>query len=280
MRNFELTHVRHDRAHCLVPGLFRSLKRGERKREKLDVTYKFGEKETVRFVGFEPLGADDMRVLQGLVAKAGPDGRLLNPEPKTEKGKELRLLMEPKFDGAHQSGLVVRDSLYGLLTEIGLTDGGDNIRALKASLLRMSNVTVVVEKDTKQASFHLMSYAFDEANGQLLVALNPRLANAVLGKQPHVQIDMSEVRSINSDIVRLIHQRLCGWIDPGKSGRATLDTICGYVWPDKSNPATMRKHRERVRKSFDELQRLNWTVTEYAKGKLEIQRPKPQYKPA
>jgi hypothetical protein len=28
----ELTHVRHDPAHCLAPGLFRALKRGERKR--------------------------------------------------------------------------------------------------------------------------------------------------------------------------------------------------------------------------------------------------------
>ena len=29
--------------HCLVPGLFRSLKRGERKKLKLDVTYHYAE---------------------------------------------------------------------------------------------------------------------------------------------------------------------------------------------------------------------------------------------
>ena len=29
-----LSHVRHDPAHCLAPGLFRALKRGERKRGK------------------------------------------------------------------------------------------------------------------------------------------------------------------------------------------------------------------------------------------------------
>ena len=57
----DLTHVRHDPAHCLAPGLFRSLKRGDRKRCKLDVTYTFGEDESMRFVEFEPLGADDMR---------------------------------------------------------------------------------------------------------------------------------------------------------------------------------------------------------------------------
>ncbi|WP_373873395.1 replication protein C, IncQ-type, partial [Aeromonas caviae] len=32
-----------------------------------------------------------------------------------------------------------------------------------------------------------------------------------------------------------MHQRLCGWIDPGKSGRVELDTLCGYAWPSKAN---------------------------------------------
>ncbi|MET3109463.1 hypothetical protein AAKU58_004320 [Oxalobacteraceae bacterium GrIS 1.18] len=39
---FDLTHARHDPAHCLAPGLFRSLKRGDRKKLKLDVTYPYG----------------------------------------------------------------------------------------------------------------------------------------------------------------------------------------------------------------------------------------------
>ena len=70
----ELTHVRHDPAHCLAPGLFRALKRGERKRSKLDVTYDYGDGKRIEFSGPEPLGADDLRILQGLVAMAGPNG--------------------------------------------------------------------------------------------------------------------------------------------------------------------------------------------------------------
>ena len=52
-----------------------------------------------------------------------------------------------------QDALVVRESMTSLLAEIGLTDGGDNIRAIKASLLRMANVTVVVTKGSRQRSF-------------------------------------------------------------------------------------------------------------------------------
>lgn len=268
-----VTHARHDPAHCLAPGLFRSLKRGERKKLKLDVTYTFGKAESIRFVGFEPLGADDMRLLQGIVALGGPNGILLTPGPKTSTGQQLRLLLEPHLDAAENDGLVVRESLTRLLKEIGLTDGGDNIEALKASLLRMSNVTVLVTNGAKQASFHLMSHAFDQDEGRFWIALNPRIAEAVLGRRPHVRISMDEVRALQTDPARLMHQRLCGWIDPGKAGRVELDTMCGYVWPDEANPEAMKKRRQTARKALAELAALSWTLTEYARGKWEIRRP-------
>ena len=51
----------------MVPGLFRSLPKGERKDSKLDITYKHG-KDSIRFWRPEALAADDLRVLQGLIA--------------------------------------------------------------------------------------------------------------------------------------------------------------------------------------------------------------------
>lgn len=51
---------------------------------------------------------------------------------------------------------------------------------------------------------------------------------------------MAEVRVLQTDPARLMHQRLCGWIDPGKSGRVELDTLCGYVWPDEANAEAMK----------------------------------------
>lgn len=273
MSKHDLTHARHDPAHCLAPGLFRSLKRGERKRGKLDVTYTFGEGESMRFVGFEPLGADDMRLLQGIAALGGPNGILLTPEPTTETGQQLRLFLEPRFEAIEQDGLVVRESLTKLLSETGMTDSGDNIKTLKASLLRMSNVTILVTKGQRQAAFHMMSHAFDEADGRLWVALNPRIAEAILGRRPYARIDMAEVRALQTDPARLMHQRLCGWIDPGKSGRVELDTLCGYAWPSEANAEAMKKRRQVARKALAELAALGWTVSEYAKGKWEVKRP-------
>jgi len=274
VRKYDLTHARHDRAHCLVPGLFRSLKRGERKHSKLDITYILGKDgESVRFIGFEPLGAEDMRFLQGIVALAGPSGLLLTPEPNTETGKHLRELLEPRFDAVKQDGFVVRESLFKLLSEVGMTGSGDNIKALKASLVRMSNVTVIAIKGRQQASFHLMSHALDKASGKLWIALNPRIAEAILGKRTHTRIDMDEVRGLRTNPARLIHQRLCGWIDPGKAGRVELDTLCSYIWPDQANSEAMRKRRQTARRVLAELVAVGWIVNEYAKNKWEIKRP-------
>lgn len=271
---FDLTHARHDPAHCLAPGLFRSLKRGERKKLKLDVTYQYGPGEQARFVGFEPLGADDMRLLQGLVALAGPNGILLSPKPTADIPRQLRLFLEPKFDAAMQDALIVQESISRLLRETGLSDGGENIRAVRASLLRMSNVTVLMSSGPREATCKLMSYAFDESSGKLLVALNTRIAEAIMGKRAYTHIELAEVRALEADPARLIHQRLCGWIDPGKSGRIGLDALCGYVWPDEANnPNTSKTRHQAMRKALGELVAVGWQVDEYARKKYEIGRP-------
>lgn len=273
---FDLTHARHDPAHCLAPGLFRSLKKGDRKKLKLDVTYHYGEREEARFIGFEPLGVDDMRFLQGFVAFAGTNGVILTPNPTADLPRQLRLFLDPTFEAAEKDALVVKENLSRLLAEIGLTDGGDNIKAIKSSLVRMSNVTVILTQGTQMGSSKMLTFALDESDGRFYVALNPRITEAVLGRRSHTRIEMAEVRALESDPARLIHQRLCAWIDPGKSGRVEMDTLCGYVWPDEANAEAMKKRRQAARKALAELVAVGWTVEEYAKGKYKIGRPPPR----
>lgn len=270
--NFELTHARHDPAHCLAPGLFRSLKRGERKRLKLDVTHQHGD-DSLRFMGFEPLDAGDLRLLQGLVALAGPNGIILSPDPKTQVGCQLRLLLDPQFDAAERDARVVKSTVRHLLRETGMTGSGSNIKAVIASLTRMAGVTVAIKRGSRLAIFHLLSFAFDAEDGRLLVALNHRVTEAVLGERSYTHIPMSEVRALESDPARLIHQRLCGWIDPGKSGKAEIGTLIRYVWPDEASNEAMKKRRQAVRKAIAELVAIGWMLNEYSGGKWLIKRP-------
>ncbi|HEX7854839.1 MAG TPA: replication protein C, IncQ-type [Sphingobium sp.] len=282
--SYDLTHVRHDPAHCLAPGLFRSLKRGERKKLKLDVTHTFGN-DSIRFWGPEPLGCDDLRVLQGLIAMTsisgtksrGSRGIILRDSASTEEGQQLRLSLDLKWDAIEKDALVARGSFRHLAREIGYAlDGGSQFKAIRECIERLWAVSVIVERSGKRQGFRILAdYASDRSDGKLFVAINPRLAEAVMGDRPHTRIEMNEIRALKTDAARLIHQRLCGWIDPGKTGRVELDTICRYVWPDKStNANTIKSRRQTAHKALAELSVLGWKFHQYASGKWEIERPK------
>jgi len=278
--SYDLTHVRHDPAHCLPPGLFRSLKKGDRSRMKLDVTYTHG-KDRIRFWGPEPLGGDDLRVLQGLIALAaisGAKGRgiVLSKDSAFEAGQQLRLSLDLKWDAIEKNTLIAKGSFRQLARELGYADdGGSQFKTIRASIERLWAVSVIVERDGKRQGFRILSdYASDEKDGKLFIALNPRLAEAVVGERPHSRLCMTEIRGLKTDPARLMHQRLCGWIDPGKSGRVELDTLCGYVWPEEASPDALRKRRQIARRALDELATVGWTLDEYARGKWEISRPK------
>ena len=64
-----------------------------------------------------------------------------------------------------------------------------------------------------------------------------------------------------------MHQRLCGWIDPGKSG-VELDTLCGYVWPDEANAEAM-KTPSICRKALAELAAVVLGSERIRQGKME-----------
>jgi hypothetical protein len=172
--------------------------------------------------------------------------------------------------------MVVKGSYRALAREVGYADP-DNTRPIRECIERLWKVSIIAQNGMKRQGFRLLSeYASDEQDGRLYVALNPLIARAVMWSGQHVRISMDEVRGLQTDPARLIHQRLCGWIDPGKSGRVELDTLCGYVWPDvATNPNTLKTRRQTARKVLAELAVIGWTVSEYAKLKWEISRARP-----
>ncbi len=178
--SYDLTHSRHDPAHCLAPGLFRSLKRGERRKLKLDVTYIYGE-DRIEFSGPEPLGADDLRVLQGLIAMAavsgdGGRGILLKPETNTEMGQQLRLLLDLQWDAKEKDAMVAKGSFRKLAHELGYaTDSGGAFRVIRESIERLWKVSIILQRGKRRQGFRIVSdYASDEQEQKLFVSINPR----------------------------------------------------------------------------------------------------------
>lgn len=272
MSQYQLMNVKHDPSHCLAPGLFRSLGPGERKKSKLDLKYDFGEGRKIEISGPEPLGADDMRVLQGLLAMAGLYGKSISKEENVAETWLLREGIELKWDAVRSDLIVVRGSYSALMREIGYKNS-NNVKPIQDSIERIWKVSVIVQQDRKRLGFHLLSsYASDESKGALCVALNPLLTKALAGSR-YVYLNMNEVRALRSDPARLIHQRLCAWIDIGKSGKVSLDTLCGYIWPDEGTSEAMKKRRQTTKKALMELESIGWKVNEYADKKWAISRP-------
>ena len=277
-----LTHARHDRAHVLAPGLFKSLAPGDRKRLKLDITYDFGEGSQIEFKGYEPLGVLEMRVLQGLVAMAGPAGLVLEDEENASPtGQQLMLdLFEPdpviRAAKLKPASLVVRDSFRRLAREIGMEEDGRSLKQIRQAIERMYGVSIFVEARKKRIGMRMLAgYASDEGTGDLYVALNPRIASAIMGHEPHARIDLREARSLETDPARLIHQRLSGWIDPGKSGAIGIEKLMEYVWPDApASDSAVRMRRSKVRHAVKEILKAGWHVLEERKDFWRFVRPK------
>ena len=268
----ELTHARHDPAHCLAPGLFRSLKKGERKVNKLDVLYQYGSVQ-LHFKGPEPLGVDDLRVLQGLVALAGPSGLMLTPAPTTESGRKIRSLLELKDEAESEFAIIAKGSYGSLAREIGYEDYDDS-RLIRQCIERLWTVSIVMTSESRRYGFRLLAqYSSDDRSGELYVALNPRIASAILGAGRYTRINMQEVRSLKGDPARLIHQRLCGFMRSGESKEVTIDKLCEYAWPDACSQATQRKRHQRARQAIAELRQIGWKCVELLRGRFVVTRP-------
>jgi hypothetical protein len=274
-----VNYARHEPHHCLTPGLFKSYKKGDRKNLKLYARYEISPdgKQYIEFKGYEPLGVDDLRVLQGLVAMSGPYGVILEPEPVDPISNQLRIQLETDFDAKNENARVAKGSLGQLCKLIGYTPGGSANRRIMASIerLHLVGVTMVIEESgriIKRAS-HIISYALsdtssDYSEGKIKVALNPMLARSVVGESRYVKINLEEVRNLNTDAAILIHQRLCGWIDIGKTRSVGMDKLFEYVWhtsKEAITPRTLKYRRKVIRQAISELQSIGWNVSETKK---------------
>lgn len=275
-RNTLLTFAKQPQPLISTPGLFRCIKNGNRTKLKLNVKHTSGE-GTFHFIGFEPLGGDDLRLLDVIVGLAAARGK------QSKQGENQTLMENLGVEGIADirvESLVFRGSWRELLANSGLSECGKNLETFKASLTRMSNVTLKWTIDRKTASFRFLSFCYGEgADEGLLVAINPLFFRTIVdGSVKYTRIDLSEVRDLKSDSALLIYHRLCAFIDSGKSTRINIQTLCEYVWGGSEygelTDNAIKKRKVRVREALHELARIGWGILEYTPGKFRIGRSK------
>lgn len=290
-RLFETTHARHDRTHVLAGGLFRSLAKGQQDALKLRAWYGQGNSADdnltgIEFVGPDPLGALELRVLQVLVAMAGKKPNPLPPQPKTPEGNSLRSIIDQNRDcqaRPDDQHLAVRTSYRQIAIECGLDpESASGFKRVRKSMERMANVSIWQQTAVpgKKSAIRwkvgslLEQVITQDKKSPVLVGINAMLSETILSSKQYTRIQLDEARAL-SDPGVLIHQRLCGSVDQGKKWTFSIETLAAYAWPDASlQPHSMRRRKQNVRKVLDELSALHWIVQETTPGNIAITRPK------
>jgi hypothetical protein len=217
-----------------------------------------------------------LRVLQALVALGGPTGITLRPTPSTPLGVRLRSGLQLTGTAANANAMVVKGSLHRLIVEAGYrSDSGSVARHIRQCLARLASVSVSVESGRSRQGFNLISWAPEGGDrAPLCVGLNPRLARAIERKDQYTRIDLGEARGLDSDVARLLHQRLCGIVDPHNARVFKLQTLLSYPWADEqTSPSQGSKRKVKLRQAFGNLERAGWRVDALSADRARIHRP-------
>lgn len=242
----ELKFVKHDPALCAFPGLFRFVDPARRGQSiGLKLKYEHGD-TTVEVHNSTPMDGIDLAVLQAIVSLATVHGATVDPaqalgadEKKLVAALEASTAAKP--DELTQQVQHVDFSATNLLEIIGLPACGQHRALIKASVVRLSTCVLRVYPTSNPLAWHrsfLLSTICTRASSskwrRTHVTLNPRLTEVILGAESrYTRISLGETRLLGTDqIARLLHQRLCAWIDDGSTREVSYNKLLEYVWPD------------------------------------------------
>lgn len=258
-----------------------------------DTYLKYDEIE-YEFRCFEELGEDDLKVFMRLVQVAGVGEVVLDPWMEEYQGLDGEIIKQLSLFSSRQSPIensrtmpVVRseepvsyNKFFGPLLRGRI--GKKDLEHFKRCLQRLASTTVFVEmkrdgKTVRSMGSNMVSFAIDHETGQFLVAVNPFVANAILGKpfggyRPLIDGAVFRLKGTAA----IVLSWLSAWLLPGRKGKISLDALEEHIYGDRSQDKKVRwKRRRQLRKALEEIGKLqSWAVFEIKKGLFEIERHK------
>ncbi len=261
--------ARVDHAHCLPP-LFRSLLR-MKERPKLDLAYRFGPAE-LHWRGPDQLDIADQAVFLALIALAWARPSTSEPGVVRALPRGLYHALQPTGDVEGAAAVFAITTWTELARWSGHSDrSAATLQQMRAAVRRLTEVTVWVSEHGREYSTRLIAHVVTDER-QVAFALNPRLADAVGGRQ-FAAILLSERYALRSDIAKALHTFLSSTLRPGNRFRHGLARLEAHVWGDQAVAGTRRSRHRRLRQALCELvDTLGWGVSWYD-SIAEISRP-------
>lgn len=270
-------------ALCLAPGLFVSKAKAPRPASAANKVLAEQESGDVvfRFEGVAPLGTDDLRILQAVFMLASrPSNRIeINTaEVRSATGMALvaglGLTISP---GEPTIAKMTTGTIAGLAAAGGYAEtAGGSRRGVPDALGRLSKILVICLRNTQEVSrAQLLSTAdispgdkeLGEPGDTIAIALAPSLSTTLLttSRGKHARIDQADINGLGqsgADVARarVLHMRLCGFIDPGKMRQAKASVLSEYVFGKTGSADTARRQLQDIRKAIVRLQSLGWGI--------------------
>ncbi len=205
-----------------------------------------------------PLTGADLQVLQMLVS-AGAVQRLKvvagGARSYLEDDRELLEAMHGASHTRFPLHSKVELSLTNMLDLLAWANNHAYREKLRESLEALSSVEVIIDDNTKkeQDRYKLISHKHDLGPShkyrKTKILLNPRQTQILYSGQPsseereqYVKIHLKETNLLTNQIQRILHLRLCQWIDPGKERSVSFERLISYVTPDDDWMNEVRNH--------------------------------------
>lgn len=226
----------------------------------------------------EQLGVDDQSMNLAIAAQIGINGNTFE-EPKGEISSLLK--KEMQIIGVENSTLAaMKTSLRSLMIDAGYNspDSGKSLREARECLdrLRLTNIREYDPETGWDRSANLISVYFNHKTGEVFVAVNPRLTEAIFFGQD-TRISLFERNLLSSEPAKLIHCWLSSYVRQGKSlaqgNGAYLDTLAPHVWgPNNENESRQvrSKRRNLLAKALCEIADATKPLHKGAGWKIEI----------
>lgn len=192
------------------------------------------------------LNGFDLMVLQGIIAMSALQGAAIIGEGRTpdERAHRKHYAADTSSENQLETLQYINFSTSELMSVIGLSGSGAHRKRVDVAIKALAGVMLFIFPtfaDKHWTRYLLLSgVQSTNHNGkwhQTTVALNPRLTQIVVGAERHyTHIDLDEARVLGNDYAaRILHQRLCAWIDHGISRDVGYEKLLSYLfWDDKT----------------------------------------------
>ena len=272
-------HARVDPSHCLTDGLFRPLKRESLEDKSLRVSYVFKD-YILKWVNYCPLSIADQSVFLAIHRLASEKGRFerVGNSHDNPMMLDVRTALKLDLEATNLDCLVLETSTYEIAKVIGISDGGNNLKKIKDSLLKLSCVSLIIYRGKEHKDPFWKANLFSQLagiDGKIVVGINPMLSRALAGEQS-TYVNMREQRDLKSEVSKRLHVWLSSWIRHNESKKVGLDVLAPHVWGDECEQNKLRKRRSYLRNAINEINNLEgWScVEDKVSGFVTIKRPR------